>query len=421
MNYYNETIAETSDKQIYYQIVKSADQKTGLKATNWIKAAKGSEEDGKTVYWIDFSGTANSKDAFFALTTDSTQGDADFVAEVNAVIKSVKATLNYKAEEAEEFNTLEWDMLKASNGTLYISIIGKYVAGNDTTDTVAFRMSKEAKVKIPKSAKAPTVKVDYVKGTLALKNGMQIRLVESKFDDGNPWMDVIAYKKDGADNGLFALATAEKTTSAKASKVAVADFAEAINKYLTKTEDENAEVTDDFVAGDELTLELRTAATEKKFPSMTGIMKLVLPAEAPAVKQAANGVTPEGEGAKQNIADLVYAKADKASNTTAAYTVKFSDLFTKADGKQYTDYEYVVVADPADGVNLEKQKWTKLTGESVDWAKNIGKMFTYYKADSTEKATVQYENIQAIYIRLAAVKGDKEKRVYLRVSMQRFM
>ena len=59
-------------------------------------------------------------------------------------------------------------MLKASNGTLYVAIDGK-VANEKTTE---FRMSKEAKVKIPKSAKAPTVKVDYVKGTLGLKNGM---------------------------------------------------------------------------------------------------------------------------------------------------------------------------------------------------------------------------------------------------------
>jgi len=420
VNYADETIEVTCGKQVYYQVVKAADQKTGLKTANWIKAAA---KDGK--YYIDFSGTANSKDAFFALTTDNAKDAASVVATVDAVIKSVKVTLNYKTEvvengladvitglnvkgvdkgddnaegkaadysllwkrgangtwtEANEFDTLTWDMLKASNGTLYVAIDGK-VAEDKTTD---FRLSKEAKVKIPKSAKAPTVKVDYVKGTVALKNGMQVRV-----NGDEDWLDVIAYDKTGADKGVFALAKDNLKTNVKVSNVAVSDFLAAVNdeKLL------NLGVED----GAEISIEVRTAATDKKFPSMIGNMKLVLPKAAPAVLTA------------EKALEVSYTAADKTAKVEAAYELDFTKLFTLPEGEKYSQYEYIFVANKADGVNLAKQKWTKLEEDGkVDLAKYIGKDYKYFKKDATSASVVKYEAIKAVYIRLAAVKATKE-------------
>ncbi len=419
-----EVIEVSCDEQVYYQVVKSADQKTGLKPANWIKAAK---QDDK--YYIDFSATANGKDAYFALTTDNTKGDAAEVAVVDSVIKSIKVGLNYKTEEiktgladiittlnvkgvdsaddkpegtaadyslqwkrgangtwaeASNFTQLQWDMLKASNGTLYVAIDGTM---KDGKDDVSFRLSKEAKVKIPKSAKAPTVKVDYVKGTVALKNGMQVRV------NGQPlWMDIIAYDKASQGTDTFALATADAKTGKKVSTVSIADLVAAIrdSKLI------GLSVKD----GEEITLTARTAATDKKFPSMEGTMKIVLPKAAPTVPTQAVAFT--------------YTKADTKATpkVAAAYELDFSKLFTLPEGEKYSQYEYMFVADKADGTNLAKQKWTKLPENGkVDLAKSIGKDYKYYKASDESKSSgvVKYEAIKAVYIRLAAVKATKDE------------
>ncbi len=420
-DYASEIIKVTCAKQVYYQVVKSAEPGK-LKAANWIKAAY----DKESVYCIDFSSVANGKDAFFALTTDNAAEEAAVVAKVDAVIKSVKVTLNYKTEAiknglsdiittlnvkgvekeddnaegtaagyflqwkrgangtwaaADKFGQLDWDMLKASNGTLYVAINGMSGENQSATN---FRMSKEAKVKIPKSAKAPTVKVDYVKGTLGLKNGMQVR-VGADLD----WMDVIAYDKESKGTDVFALATAGATTSKKVSTVAVADFVAAVKDVLKQT--------DDVKDGAEVTLTVRTAATDKKFPSMEGTVKLVLPKAAPTVPTQAVALT--------------YTKADKENDIDAAYELDFSKLFTLGKDEKYSQYEYMFVADKADGTNLAKQKWTKLPEDGkVDLAKYIGKEYKYFKASDESKSsgTVKYEAIKAVYIRLAAVKATKE-------------
>lgn len=422
-DYASEVIKVTCAKQVYYQVVKSAEPGK-LKAANWIKAAY----DKESVYCIDFSSVANGKDAFFALTTDNAAEEAAVVAKVDAVIKSVKVTLNYKTEAiknglsdiittlnvkgvekeddnaegtaagyflqwkrgangtwaaADKFGQLDWDMLKASNGTLYVAINGMSGENQSATN---FRMSKEAKVKIPKSAKAPTVKVDYVKGTLALKNGMQVR-VGADLD----WMDVIAFDKESKGTDVFALATAGATTSKKVSTVAVADFVAAVKDDKLLNQD------DDVKDGAEVTLTVRTAATDKKFPSMEGTVKLVLPKAAPTVPTQAVALT--------------YTKADKENDIDAAYELDFSKLFTLPEGEKYSQYEYMFVADKADGTNLAKQKWTKLPEDGkVDLAKYIGKEYKYFKASDESKSsgTVKYEAIKAVYIRLAAVKATKE-------------
>ena len=417
-----ERIVVSCDSQVYYQIVKSNDQKTGLKTANWIKAAK---QDKK--YYIDFSGTANGKDVFFALTTDNTKDAASIVATVDAVIKSVKVGLNYKTEVisddkgladiiaslnvkgvesadnndegtaadysllwkrgangawagAADFEQLDWDMLKASNGTLYVAINGK----NADKTTTAFRMSKEAKVKIPKSAKAPTVKVDYVKGTLALKNGMQL-----KVNGDADWMDVVTYDKASTEKELvFALAKDAKKTSKKVSAVAVADFVAAVKDDALLNQD------DDVAAGKEITLTVRTAATDKKFPSMEGTMKLVLPEAEPAMTESTS---------------IRCTAADKTNDVEAEFEINFANLMLSAEGIKYEEYEYALVGKIADGVNLLKQKWTKIPSDGkVDLSKSIGKDYSWFKEGEDKATKFKYEDMDGILVRKAAVKATKE-------------
>lgn len=417
--YGNEWVKVACDDQVYYQVVKSAEPGT-LKAANWIKAAKG--EGG---YYIDFSGIANGKDGFIALTANNAATEADYVATIDAVVKSVKVTLNYKAEEitkgladiittlnvkgveptdnnedgtvaeygvvwkrgangtwagATTFNQLQWDMLKASNGTLYVAINGSVVEEK----TVDFRMSKEAKVKIPKSAKAPNVKIDFTKGTVALKNGMQIQV-----EGNSEWMDVIAYDKSAEDKGVFAKATDNLKTNKKVSSVLVGDLIAAIvdSKIL------GTNVAD----GSDVSLLVRTAATDKKFPSMIGSLEFKAPAQ--------NIAAAEG-------AAFTYTKADKENDVEAEFIIDFASIQNGgiAAGK-FDAYEYILADKAEDKVDFAKQKWTKCPADGkLDLSTKIGKTYTCVLEGGT-KVTPKYEDTSVIYFRKAAVKADAKKDI----------
>jgi len=425
-DYNNEYVNVTSDKQVFFQIVKSAEPGE-LKPANWIKAA--ANGDGK--YAIDFSGTANTKDVFYALTVDASSKKPDKTVTVDAVIKSAKITLNYKTETlttgneakglyeviggfevkgvdkaddkkwdsktegaldalytlnwkrgangtwaaASEFNQLNWDMVKASNSTLYINVSAK----KGDKGMVTFRPSKETKLKVPKSAKAPTVKVDYVKGTLALKNGMQVRV-----NDNAAWVDIIAYDKTKTEQkDVFALASANEVTSTKVSNVAVADFVKAAENLLKI----------DLTAGEEITIEARTAATDKKFPSNGGFVKLVL------LKAGPDTVS---------FAEISCVPENKEEEQEAFFELDFTKLMKKPTDETYEMYEYVLVGASAEGVNLSKQKWTKVPANGkVDLAKYIGKEYSWVKAGADQAVKAKYEEMDAIFVRKAAVKGSK--------------
>ena len=424
--YEKEYIEVTSDKQVFFQLVKAADTNE-VKAANWIKAAV--KEEG--VYVIDYSGTANTKDVFYAFTTNSAATKPDKVVTVDAVIKSAKITLNYKTEilnktegkglyeiigeltlkpvekgsdfvwdgkedlstlytlnwkrgangtwaTAAAFDQMTWDMVKASNSTLYINVS----AQKGTNGMVDFRPSKETKLKVPKSAKAPNVKVDYVKGMLALKNGMQVRV-----NDNEAWLDVVAYDKaETTKEAVFALATAKEVTKTKVSAVAVADLVAAIraeNLLNTKVED-----------GAEIKLEVRTAATDKKFASNSGFLKLVLPEAEPAMKESEN---------------IRCTAADKANDVKAEFEIDFTNLMLSAEGIKYEEYEYALVGKIADGVNLVKQKWTKIPSDGkVDLSKSIGKEYSWFKEGEDKATKFKYEDMDGILVRKAAVKATKE-------------
>lgn len=426
VTYGQEYIEVTSDKQVFFQLVKAADTNE-VKAANWIKAAL--KKDG--VYVIDYSGTANTKDVFYALTTNSAATKPDKVVTVDAVIKSAKITLNYKTEilnktegkglyeiiggltlkpvdkgsdfvwdgkedlstlytlnwkrgangtwaAAAAFDQMTWDMVKASNSTLYINVS----AQKGTDGMVDFRPSKETKLKVPKSAKAPSVKVDYVKGTLALKNGMQVRV-----NDNEAWMDVVAYDKtETTKTAVFALATAKEVTKTKVSAVAVADLLAAIRdeKLL------NTNVED----GAEIKLEVRTAATDKKFASNSGFLKLVLPEAEPAMSESTS---------------IRCTAADKANDVEAEFEIDLTHLMVGTEGIKYEEYEYALVGKIADGVNLVKQKWTKIPSDGkVDLSKSIGKDYSWFKEGEDKATKFKYEDMDGILVRKAAVKGTKE-------------
>ena len=255
---------------VYYQTVKKAAD--APKAKNWVPAAV---KDGKS--YIDVSGVTKSTIFVFAVKSDATEkvGEAfelnlnvgkvkavlDFKKEFPADIKEALATVEItvgketakyvKGDEEKGFDkiayTLEWkkgangnwvadetgfelayQSMKSSNGTLYIR-----------TSKAGELPSKEAKVKLAKVAAAPNVKVDHLKGTLAIKAGME-------FDYEGTTYYATGKKADGTATTNFA--TTEQFSKNGAKEIPVDELVKTL----------------EIEAGAEVVLKVRTSATEKK-------------------------------------------------------------------------------------------------------------------------------------------------------------
>ena len=430
IGYADETIRVTCGMQVYYQVVKSEEPGT-LKPANWIKAAY---DATNKVYSIDFSSVANGKDAYFALTTSKEATEATEVAVVDSVIKSVKLGLNYRTEEiengladvistlnvkgvdagdnndkgtaaeyslkwkrgangkwteAEAFDQLQWDMLKASNGTLYVAIDGKVKAAEEGKEVegTLFRLSKEAKVKIPKSAKAPNVKIDYAKDTIALKNGMQVSI------DGKKWMTVSPYDKNETAREHKFYSDSTTVTKTKVSFVTPQELVDAVNTNNLDSCQYGSNV--------DIVLLVRTAATDKKFPSASATITFKTPAARPEyTTAAANGQYP-----------FSYTVADKTAGITAEMTMDVSKLIDKGKEEDFSKFEYILL-DKSIGeteVDLLKVKWSPVPADGkVDLSGKIGKTYKYTKIDKSS-ATVKYEDSTFIVLRR---KADKENELF---------
>lgn len=435
--YDEEMIEVTSDKQVYYQMVSSAEKKSGLKADKWIPAAKNG-----TKYYIDYSSTSNTKDVFVALTTDKMSVTTDTVVVVDAVIKSFKVTLDYKTEKISKagladviaklevkgvdkaddnkngqvtqygliwkrgpfgtwknylaFDQVTWDMVKASNGTLYLSMnSGLKVTSVSEDGTVTgaknskFRFVKEIKLKIPKIAKAPTVKMDFAKSTLGLKNGMQIRLVQE--NGTTDWLTIGAYDKEAESAALFSKDMAAKTNT-KVSVIAVDELVKAVSnkELLNKTLEQ----------GKEYTFEVRTAATEKAFASSVATVSFYIPEKAPVVHASA---------------ELTYVKADKVKKTAADFKIDFTKLQNAGiEAGNYDAYEYILTGEGADETVLGTQKWSKIPEDGiVDLSKKLGKKYKYIRKTEAESVSfsINHEDTKVIYFRKAGTKGDKDENL----------
>lgn len=414
IDYANELVYVTSDDTIYYQVIKAADANTGLKATNWIEITAKKKENNVKKSVIDFSALANTKETYIAITNDNTATAGDQVVTIKTLIKSVKATLNYTEESPSDlydiistltvapitenaaivsvpttgdgaktveyysiewkrgangnwaagssFDAVTWNAMKASNTTLYLRL-NKYGSGNDT---VAFRASKEVKLKIPKAANAPSIKVDYTKNTVSIKNGMEFHL-----STASSWTQVLTYNKN-SENDASAYATPGSAVDTKVQKstLSVSELLEKMN------------VT---AKGTDVTVLVRVSATSKKFASKTATVTFKTPAAAPTKLNAATFASG-------------YAAASSGSSITLELKKYLGDSVT------VTDYEYVIckAADAATAAADAKTKWTAFKSDSI--ALKSAAKATYYVNGT--KTDVLYSDATCILIRKAANKTD---------------
>jgi len=413
INYDEETVTLSAvSGSVYYQVIK-ADDKTQAKAANWLPVAK---DDNAFV--IDISALPNNKGSFIAVGFSAKQDkDCEYIVEIPALVKSVKASLDYMVEDVEAasgsgiyaviskltvtdstgkkiewdaadstcklsevvklgwkrgangdwqddaaFTTFQWEMMKSSNTTLYLRAEEVDVDGANGLDDT--RYSKEVKVKIPKTAKAPKIKVDYKKGTVAIKSGMEIKV-------GGKWVAIAV--KDGA-------ATNETDPFAKTIKKGVSSLT--LDQLKEKIGFEN---------GEAVTIEVRTAANTKKFASYVAEVSFTAPLDAPKLKTGAT-------------AEKVLVVTVSGSAITAAKL----DFAAAVEGIDAT-YEYAFVGENCD---LAKQTFTKVPVKNgkteldlTSKLKSNNPVVKYSKIGSTSKVDVRYTEA-TLLIRKAAVTRD---------------
>ena len=410
ITYPTETVAvKAVSGGAYYQVIK-ADDVEAVKASAWIPAAYNSA-DTSYPYVIDFSALSNTKDSYIAIAGSADAEKAAYVIPVVAKVKSIKATLNYKKENiggsddiydviaklevkpvakdaddlvwnigdekalekfvtlgwkrgangawtgATAFKDVDWKMMKNSNTTLYLRVEKMDETGDSPAD---IRFSKEAKVKIPKTAKAPTVKIDYKKGTVAIKNGMEFRV------PGGEWIPIgVKVKATEAVSGgsVSAEYINKASTTSSVSSLTMEDFKKALgDKYRATTE---------------LTLEVRTSATDKKFMSYSTTVKFTTPAAA--------------------LTSLTTTAAEIRTVTGGVVKFDFKKLATELKDQ---GYEYAFASADA---SVKDLKFTALTDTALEF--DTTKKFSYKKMveGKATNTSITYGTIDKLYLRKAGL------------------
>jgi len=409
VDYATETISvKVASGSVYYQVVK--DDKAAVKAANWVPAAE-DKENGQ--FLIDISALSNTKDSYIAYATSPNATEKTGTVPVVAKIKSVKASLDYKEETPNDlydviakldvkgvakakaddhvwpttttsdkwankgdlstlvtlgwkrgangawelpsaFDAVDWQMMKSSNTTLYLRIEKVDLDGDGKLEE--YRYSKEAKVKVPKTAKAPSVKVDYKKGTVAIKNGMEFRQKGSSAQSvSGGWITIGVKDSKSSVTDVF---NVEKTKTAK-SAVTMDELKKQLNVN----------------AGDKVTLEVRTSATDKKFMSNIYELDITLPAAAPTIATTA-------------------AEIRTVSGDTI--TFDFTKLVTELD-KTGKKYEYAIAN--AD-IDFATSKFTALTSTKLELATSKDVSYKAIGTDGKSKSTkVKYNAATTLWVR----------------------
>lgn len=404
INYKEETVTVAAvSGSTYYQIIKKSDG-SDVKAKNWLLATKNDDKDGLP-FIIDISALSNTATAYIAVAgaADAETVPAENIITIPVKVKAVKVGLNYDVEknidgiydvvskvtvtglakdkgenfeatenlasyvqlgwkrgangswkEAEDFTAKEWEMMKNSNTTLYIRVEKVDKEGKAPAE---MRFSKEAKVKIPKTAKAPNVKVDFAKGTVAIKNGMEFRVADGA------WIKV-APKAKKSDTTATADFFNVATTTTPKSALTMADLKLGLG---------NA-----YKDGADLTLEVRTSATDKKFMSYITKISFKTPAAAPTV-----------------TTDLTAAIAVTGSKVTVDLTALAKEL---GEG-----YEVAFGADDTTADTVSK--YVALEDKVYSFS---GTAKFSYKKDS-KNTSVLYTDATKLFVRKAATKDDNRK------------
>ncbi len=297
--------------------------------------------------------------------------------------------------------SFEYEMMRLSNTTIYLRAYAAHIEpradGNEFyTESVHDSLySKEAKIKVPKTPAAPVIKIDYAKGSIPIKNGMEFVYEGVTFcvppylnQHGGP--DKIVAR---AENPTELIATSKKVCS-----LTPREIKNAINKYFYDKGysdglpvDPSKLVWDDngipsnqqkVKAGDEVTLEVRSSGTANKYASWYTKLSFYMPSPAPE-----ESITKYINNIEKQISKVTF------SNLPEGLTI-----------------EYALVGDNGDvmAAGFKKIKADKLSA-GLDFSKDYFKLLTYVTVDGIKNKT-EYGRA-GIYIRYAAIvdKNDPSK------------
>lgn len=414
--YEDEVIQINSSKPIYYAILKK-ETDTGAKVADFIEA---SYDRLGMLYYIDISNLSASKDCYVGLATNLTPGADGLVpvasVKVSANDKKINFLLNWGVEGEEFANGDEiiqcveitnqsgvltryahvavtegnttilnnrklqiqwrkgancdwkdiddlkyytWENMKNSGAVVYFRLD----AINDTDEEDGRRYSKENKIKLT-ITKAPTVKIDVSKLTLAVKNGTQFRVKGQE-----KWYTILPYNTNSTNTklmreknavGLFDPYT--ESTKNKASTISIEEIKDTVGFVPVST-------------GSSLTLEIRTAATTKRPASRITEIEIPMQGSAPTL----SGVT---------------KKATSSGFNYAVGTIAATDTLL-----QNPAYEYAIVykADYVSGtVDMSSLKWA--TANSGKTEIKDSTQSTYYLIDGTRKNGLRADSGDALLL-----------------------
>ena len=266
------------------------------------------------------------------------------------------------------------------------------LTGASATDTeVAYRNTKAAKASVKKAAKAPKVKVDGVKGTIAIKNGYDYAVLteEGATPEPSDWITILPFNKE-SKNETYTIATSDFVPTKK--------FAETSAAYFTSKKIKSISIADLFTAAKGTSENVpnsiyvfvrKSAADGKPASAASTAVKIDKATAAPALKSLKDA---EGK----------YAEAVKSDKGTA-FTIP--TISNDATDKNTASYEYLIIkAEDLGKVDYAASKWGKLVaGKTLTVDKTKSK---YVVGTESKDATLGTDCL--ILIRRA---GDKKKGV----------
>lgn len=235
--------------------------------------------------------------------------------------KPIENPVIYWAEEeagtyaaANTFTGAKLAGMLENGGTIYIKMIGN----------ADYRTSKVYKVKIAKQAKAPSVKIDVKKNTIALKNGYDFVLAAKTGEnyalaENATWFTVLPYLKDSGNavaiasgytpldkKDAAAKTSATAYTKTKVKALSLLDFAKKLGKSDLKA---------DFSFG------VRKSATNKKPASAVSYYDLAGQKAAPSIYTEQNtssyDIIAQGADVKFKALDIVNSTLPKTEGGLA--------------------------------------------------------------------------------------------------------
>lgn len=399
---------KATNKDIYLYVVSEAITKdvTSAKPTFTLKGQQAKKLTGTINYTK--ADTATATGVLSAVAVDK---DNKTIADPSIVWSTEEAGIY---EAVDSFTGEELADRLANGATIYIKMLG-----NST-----YRTSKAVKVKIAKQSKAPSVKLDVKKSTIALKNGYDFVLAAKTGEnyalaDGAKWCTVLPYLKDsGNANAIVPNANvttgyipldkkdaAAKTSATAYTKTKVKALSLVDLAANLSTTEKPIKLADGFSFG------VRKSATNKKPASAVTWCDLQAQAAAPVIYTEENtssyDIIAQGTDVKFKTTDIANATwmEDKSNPWSGIGKNVEAKSGAKTDGTA-AKYEMAVILE----ADLDNVDWSTVAWKAIKKGTSITEKTStkYCLTGSTNKKTAVFTKTNA-----ATTKGSANAKAVL--------